>query len=229
MIEALWHSWEDAMETLQTINGVAPVRRQGKLISVALVGSLHVAVIYTLLVALEIVPSPIAPPPPVIHATVLDQTKTAPPPTVRLPTVVFAHPTTPSNPTPPPIAMQNLPSDPGTITPNAATGPIIPVEPTTGSALPVRAMASTHTIPPYPPMAVRFGYEGTVRLRIAVDERGNVISAKVLNSSGHSDLDEAAVGWVKAHWRYEPAMQNGIAVPAATNAAVTFRLNQLRG
>jgi len=216
------------METLQTIHGVAPVRRQGKVVSVALVGSLHVAVIYTLLVTLDIVPNPVAPPP-IIHATVLDHTKTAPPPTVRLPTVVFAHPTTPSNPTPPPIAIQNLPTVPGTITPNTATGPITPIEPTAGSALPVRAMASTHTIPPYPPMAVRFGYEGTVRLRIAVDEHGNVISANILDSSGHTDLDEAAVGWVKSHWRYQPAMQNGNAVPATTNAVVAFRLNQLHG
>jgi protein TonB len=76
---------------------------------------------------------------------------------------------------------------------------------------------------------VRFGYEGTVRLRIAVDQHGNVVSADVLGSSGHADLDEAAIGWVKAHWRYEPAMQNGNAVSAATNAVVTFRLDRSRG
>jgi protein TonB len=154
----------------------------------------------------------------------------APPPTVRLPTVVLAHPTEPSNPTPPPIAIQNLPTGPTVITPNTATTrPITAVEPAAGSTLPARPLASTHTIPPYPPMAVRFGYEGTVRLRIAVDQHGNVVSADVLGSSGHADLDEAAIGWVKAHWRYEPAMQNGNAVSAATNAVVTFRLDRSRG
>ena len=73
------------MQTLQTIHGVAPVRKQGTLISLALVGSLHIAVIYTLLVALEIVPNPVAPPPPPISAQVLDQTKAIPqPPPVGL-------------------------------------------------------------------------------------------------------------------------------------------------
>jgi TonB family protein len=51
----------------------------------------------------------------------------------------------------------------------------------------------------------------------------------VVSSSGHADLDEAAVAWVKSHWRYQPAMQNGGAVPATTNAVVTFTLNQLHG
>jgi protein TonB len=231
MIEALWHSREDAMETLQTIHGVSPVQRQGKVVSVALVGSLHVAVIYTLLVTLDIVPNPVAPPPPPpISARVLDQTKIAPQP-LPAPTrgVMLTRPTQP-NPTPPPIDIQNIPNGPTAITPNnTAPGPVAPVRPAAGPTFAVRPLSATHTIPPYPPMAVRFGYEGTVRLRIAVDEHGNVISANVLDSSGHTDLDEAAVGWVKSHWRYQPAMQNGTAVPAATNAVVTFRLNQLHG
>ncbi|HEX3945333.1 MAG TPA: energy transducer TonB [Rhizomicrobium sp.] len=217
------------METLQTIHGVAPVRRRGKLVSVALVGSLHLAVIYTLLVALEIVPNPVAPPPPIIHVTVFDHIKVIPLPQMPDSGVALTHPRTPFNATPPPINIQNLPTGPGVIAPNPSSGPISPVGPTAGPTLPVRALASTHTIPPYPPMAMRFGYEGTVRLRIAVDEQGNVFSADVLNSSGHTDLDDAAVSWVKSHWRYQPAVQNGNAVPATTNAVVTFRLNQLHG
>jgi protein TonB len=224
------HSWEDAMQTLQTIHGVAPVRKQGKFISVALVGSLHIAVIYTLLVALEIVPSPVAPPTPPILARVLDQTKTMPQPLPHpMRGVVLTHPTAP-NPTPPPIVIQNVPNGPTAIRPNTTvTAPVTPVLPASGPTLAVRPLSATHTIPPYPPMAVRLGYEGNVRLRIAVDERGNVVSADVLSSSGHTDLDEAAIGWVKTHWRYEPARQNGTAVPATTNAVVTFRLNQLHG
>ena len=214
------------MQTLQTIHGVAPVRKQGTLISLALVGSLHIAVIYTLLVALEIVPNPVAPPPPPISAQVLDQTKAIPqPPPVPVRGVVLTHPT-PPNPAPPPIDIQNIPTGPTAITPNSAAGPVQPV---TGVTLAVRPLSATHTIPPYPPMAIRFGYEGTVRLRIAVDEHGNVVSAEVFSSSGHGDLDNAAVAWVTAHWRYQPAMQNGNALPGTTNAVVTFRLNQLHG
>jgi protein TonB len=90
-------------------------------------------------------------------------------------------------------------------------------------------MANTHTIPPYPPMGIRLGHEGTVRLAIQLDEQGNVIAAQVIASSGYEELDAAAVAWVKSHWRYQPAMRDGQPVPATTRAAVTFRLNQIRG
>jgi protein TonB len=93
----------------------------------------------------------------------------------------------------------------------------------------VRALAATHTIPPYPPLGVRLAHEGTTRLKIAVDEQGNVVSADVVQSSGHEELDSAAIAWVKAHWRYQPAMQEGHAVTATTEAVVTFRLNQAHG
>jgi len=68
-----------------------------------------------------------------------------------------------------------------------------------------------------------------VRLRIAIDEQGNATAAEVETSSGYQELDSAAIAWVKAHWRYQPAMQGGRAVSSATEAVVTFRLNQIRG
>jgi protein TonB len=214
------------MQMSQTAQGLASVRKQGKLVSVALVGSLHLAVIYTLLVALDIVPSPVAPTPP-ISIRVLPQTKTAPqPPPVR--GVVLTRPASP-NPTPPPIQIDaSLPRGPTAISPNVSSGAATPVQPV-GTTLPVRPLSATHTIPPYPAMAIRLGYEGTVQLRIVVDERGSVASAEVQTSSGHTDLDEAAVAWVKAHWRYAPATQNGTPTKANTTAVVSFRLNQTRG
>jgi len=216
------------MQTLQTAQGLAPVRKQGKLVSVALVGSLHLAVIYTLLVALEIVPNPVAPTPP-ISIRVLPQTKTTPqqpPDPIR--GVVLTHPALP-NPTPPPIQIDaSAPREPTAINPNVSPGPVAPVQPI-GTTLPVRPLSVTHTIPPYPAMAIRLGYEGTVQLRIVVDEHGSVASAEIQASSGHADLDEAAVAWVKSHWRYAPATQNGAPAKADTTAVVTFRLNQRRG
>jgi protein TonB len=216
------------MQTLQTAQELAPLRKQGKLVSVALVGSLHLAVIYTLLVALDIVPNPVAPTPP-ISIRVLPQTKTTPqPPSAPMRGVVLTHPDLP-NPTPPPIDIDaSLPRGPTAINPNVSSGPAAPVQPV-GTSLPVRPLSATHTIPPYPAMAIRLGYEGTVQLRIVVDEHGSVASAEVQNSSGHTDLDEAAVVWVKAHWRYAPATQNGTPAKADTTAVVTFRLNQTRG
>jgi len=103
------------------------------------------------------------------------------------------------------------------------------VSPPLGPTLGVRAITSTHTIPPYPPLGVRLAHEGTTRLKIAVDEQGNVVSAEVVHSSGHDELDIAAVAWVKAHWRYQPAMHDGQAISATTEAVVTFRLDQAHG
>lgn len=212
------------MQTVQTFHR-APVHKPGKLVSVALVGSLHIAVIYTLLVALDIVPNPVKPAPP-ISIRMLSQTKTENPPPASFPGVAMARPTTPSA-VPPPIHIASLPSQPAGIAPD--TGSVAPAQIPTGIDLGARPIGATHTVPPYPPLAVRLGYEGTVRLRISVDEHGNVFSADVLGSSGHADLDQAAVNWVETHWRYEPAIRDGKAVKATTDAVVTFKLDQRRG
>ena len=55
-----------------------------------------------------------------------------------------------------------------------------------------------------------------------------LVAAELQSSSGHSELDDAAIAWLKAHWRYTPAMQSGKAVPSNTSVVVTFRLDQVR-
>jgi protein TonB len=63
-----------------------------------------------------------------------------------------------------------------------------------------------------------------VLLRLAINADGQVSDAEIVRSSGYDELDEAAAIWVKAHWRYLPALQNGQPVAATTTALVTFRL-----
>ena len=70
------------------------------------------------------------------------------------------------------------------------------------------------------------GHEGTVRLTLALDELGNVSGASVARSSGFAGLDDAAVAWVKSHWRFRPATQDGKPVASTVQADVTFRLTQ---
>jgi protein TonB len=82
----------------------------------------------------------------------------------------------------------------------------------------------THTRRDYPPLSRTLNEEGSVRLLITINEKGLVSVAQVLHSSGFPRLDEAAVSWVKAHWRYQPAIKDGKPVPAKTNATVTFKL-----
>jgi periplasmic protein TonB len=87
---------------------------------------------------------------------------------------------------------------------------------------------NTHTIPPYPPISIRIGEEGVVSLRIAISNEGFVTDAVVTRSSGHPRLDDAAVAWVKAHWRYRPAQENGVPVASTTSAQVKFELRNAR-
>jgi protein TonB len=89
---------------------------------------------------------------------------------------------------------------------------------------PARALFATHTTPDYPPLSRRLGEQGTLRLKLSITPQGAVADAMVVNSSGHPRLDEAAVDWVKTHWRYQPAMRGPTAVPSTADAVVTFKL-----
>ena len=89
---------------------------------------------------------------------------------------------------------------------------------------PPRGIATTHTQPPYPVFARRIGKEGTVILDITVATDGGVQQVSIAKSSGDDGLDEAAVNWVKTHWRYQPATRNGEPVVAQSEAQVVFSL-----
>jgi protein TonB len=83
---------------------------------------------------------------------------------------------------------------------------------------------STHTVPPYPPIARRLGAEGKVTLRLTVSADGRVTQADVETSSGRDELDQTARQWILAHWAYKPALENGVPVASHALATVTFSL-----
>ena len=66
--------------------------------------------------------------------------------------------------------------------------------------------------------------QGTVTLRVLVDETGKPIDVVVENTSGHELLDKAARDQVLARWRFQPATANGHAVKAWARVPVTFDL-----
>lgn len=55
--------------------------------------------------------------------------------------------------------------------------------------------------PPYPPIALQTGEQGTVVLLLTGDDTGNVVSVDVKESSGFPVLDRATVDFIKRHWR----------------------------
>jgi len=191
---------------------------------IAFVAVLHVALIWALAAGLAqrialAIPKEITA---VVIPKQVEEAKPPPPP------AQLQQPTLPQV-TPPDIEV-NTPAPAPAIsvqmTPHPVT-PAVPVNPSPVSTA-VTGVTSTHTIPPYPEMERRMGHEGTVTLKIQIDNTGNVTDAQVEQSSGSQALDQAAVEWVKAHWKYKPAIQNGTAVAATSEAAVKFSLKNAR-
>ncbi len=99
----------------------------------------------------------------------------------------------------------------------------------------VTAKATVPTLPPqidprgenlwpsYPRRARQRGIEGQLLLRITVNSKGRTSGIKVLESSGHAVLDNAAVKAVK-HWHFRPGRRGKKPVKASMDMPVVFRL-----
>ncbi|HTD27831.1 MAG TPA: energy transducer TonB [Xanthomonadaceae bacterium] len=80
--------------------------------------------------------------------------------------------------------------------------------------------------PIYPIDALRDGVSGEVVLKLLVDVQGNVRNVSVEFSSGDRRLDNAARDQVLHHWRFNPALRNGVPVQAITRLPVEFKLDR---
>ncbi|GEM_PF-3674845 len=74
--------------------------------------------------------------------------------------------------------------------------------------------------PGYPPAAIAENRQGRTVLKVVVDAEGQVTSVAVIHSSGHADLDQAAVMAVR-NWTFSPALQQQ--TPVAQTIAVPIR------
>lgn len=84
---------------------------------------------------------------------------------------------------------------------------------------------SNRVEPSYPSASRRAGEEGTVRLKVLVDEKGRPRDVAVATSSGFARLDEAAMQAVRK-WRFVAATDGTNPITAWTQVAITFRLTQ---
>lgn len=75
--------------------------------------------------------------------------------------------------------------------------------------------------PDYPRDALRAGVSGDVVIRIDVGADGVPVSLEMLRSSRNRSLDRAAMQAVR-HWRFQPAMRDGVPVAASVQQTVTF-------
>jgi protein TonB len=78
--------------------------------------------------------------------------------------------------------------------------------------------------PAYPRQSRRLGEEGTVVLRVELDESGHVASAHVQSASGFARLDDAALSAVRT-WRCTPATRRDVPVRAVALQPFKFVLH----
>jgi protein TonB len=86
------------------------------------------------------------------------------------------------------------------------------------------ANASDCVRPDYPARSVRNGDSGTVNLALLIGVDGRVTEAKVQKSSGHRELDRAAVDALSM-CKFKPATRNGVAQPAWGQLAYVWSLD----
>ena len=121
-----------------------------------------------------------------------------------------APPPPPPDPKPAPVPVIEAPPMP------------VPAKPVTMSGE-LAVACPERSAPAYPIPSRRMGEEGTVVLRVELDEAGRVAAARVQAGSGHARLDDAALAAVRA-WRCNPAQRNGQPVRAVALQPFKFVL-----
>lgn len=79
----------------------------------------------------------------------------------------------------------------------------------------------SQTLPPYPTVSFRLGEQGVTELAVTVDTEGSAKEVSVKKSSGSNRLDQAAIDYVRSHWRWKPPAR-----VSETTATVTWDLKK---
>lgn len=165
-----------------------------------------------------------------------------------VPQITFIKPPPPVKP-PPPIELKPVPHAPVVPVPVQPQPLVVPspVTPSTEGTQPVPTVVPPSAAPSdagiapsaeatlayrsaplqFPALALRQRMQGTVLLRVLVDENGVPVQVEIEHGSGYTVLDRSAREQVLAHWRFQPAMVDGHAVRAWAKVPVNFVLNNL--
>lgn len=220
--------------------------RASKLVGMLFVVAIHIGLLYlamsyklipqpqeavTLMVNLINPPKKEEPPPPpeppkpiplkevkLVKEKPVIQPKPAPVLVAQAPVVAPSEPVAPPAP-PEPIKEEPIPQPaPPAPEPVKESKPAAPVQ---MSELSVGC--SNRPEPNYPAASRRMGEQGSVKLRVELDEEGHISSVKVVESSGHPRLDNAGVNTIKS-WKCEAATRDGRPARAVATQVFDFKL-----
>jgi len=91
-------------------------------------------------------------------------------------------------------------------------------------ALPPPPIGIPHTCDGYyPPDLARAGVQGATKVAFRITADGTVKDVIIAQSSGNKELDYFA-GYCVIHWKYKPAMQNGVPVEVSWMANVVWKI-----
>lgn len=79
--------------------------------------------------------------------------------------------------------------------------------------------------PTYPSSLLSKGVGGRVVVNCVVDESGKVVSTRIKQSSGHGDLDKAAINAVNK-WKFKPGTKAGKKVKSTCNVPFNFEVKK---
>jgi protein TonB len=108
---------------------------------------------------------------------------------------------------------------------DSITAAIIDKPPVEQGAVAQELKAKQRVEPLYPAGSRRDGEEGTVRLRVLVDERGRPSEVQLAQGSGFARLDDAAMDAVR-RWRFQAATNGSNAISAWTQVNISFKLTE---
>jgi protein TonB len=184
-------------------------------------------------------PVELKPPPPDLAAIVEPPPPDLPPPEFPLAKIDLPPPDEPPPPNIPPpekkVEPKPKPPEPKPVQrkPQPAR-PAAPVEPGPQQAAPA-APAAPRTVqasqlgwlvqpnPAYPARSRRAGEQGTATIRVLVDVTGRPAQVSLASSSGHADLDQAALSAVRAA-QFRPYVERGLAQAVWVHVPIKFVL-----
>lgn len=90
--------------------------------------------------------------------------------------------------------------------------------------VPISSLKRTnYVVPEYPRTAQRRNITGWVDVSFTVTERGNVVDVGIMNSNPGDVFNEAATDAI-SQWRFEPSVENGVAVTKRVAVRLSFDL-----